>query len=106
MKMILLNTIKGTALNKGSARTWVESVKLARFGFHWHAPVTITFNDDNITITLDDAGSREVAGRSRNGKEIPILDICYPVAQRNAMFNGADKLAVNIDQGIIIITAA
>jgi hypothetical protein len=112
--MNLLNTIKGTALNKDKARVWVESSKLANYGFTRHAPITITLHTHNfsgigyrgITIKLDDAGSRKVAGRERNGKSIQILDICFPIAQREAMFNGAEKLNVHIDHGIIVITAA
>ena len=103
--MYQLNKIKGTALNKGRARVWVESSKLADYGFKRGEPITITHNSDNITITLDSNGKRKVAGRERDGKQIGILDICYPLATRDAQFGGAAKLSVNAFFGIIVITA-
>lgn len=99
-------TIKGTARNKDRARVWVESDKLAGFGFARHAPITIYMHSDRIVVELDPEGKRKVAGRERGNRRISILDICFPAAQRDEMFNHADKLAVQVEQGRIVIKAA
>ena len=103
--LVRLSTIKGTALNKGKARTWIETGKLAQYGFVRHAPIRVIFGDTSIGIILDDTGNREVAGRVRNGKEIQILDLCEPLADRNARFNGSEKLEVLVSFGLIVIRA-
>ena len=103
--MYPLNIIKGNALNKGRARVWVESSKLVDYGFKRGEPITITHNADDITIRLDSNGKRKVAGRERDGKQIGILDICYPLATRDAQFGGATKLLVEALFGVIRITA-
>ena len=98
---VLLMTIKGTALNKGRARVWVER-SLSEFGLSRHTPITIVFESDCIVVTADPAGKRKVAGRP--GKEI--LDICFPVEQRAAMFGGSDRLAVFASFGKLVIRRA
>ncbi len=103
--LVRLSAIKGTALNKGKARTWLETGKLAKYGFERHAPITVTFGTESITVRLDDNGKREVAGRVRNGKAIQILDLCEPLADRDARFNGAEKLEVLVSFGLIVIRA-
>ena len=98
---VLLMTIKGTALNKGRARVWIER-SLSEFGLSRHTPITISFESDCIVVTADPNGKRKVAGRP--GKEI--LDICFPVSERDAIFHGADRLAVFAQFGKLVIKGA
>lgn len=100
--------VKGTNLNKGRARTWLEKPQseLSRFGFLRGDPVSITFGESSITVEVDTQGKRKVAGRVKgDGKVICIFDICYPVEQREAMFKGADRLQVWISPCKIVIAA-
>ena len=99
--MNLLSIIKGTALNKGRARTWIENPGLADYGFTRGERVTITLDSASIAVRLDPNGKRVVCGKA----DKPLFDICYPAAQRTAMFQGAAKLQVHIDHGHIVITA-
>lgn len=101
----LLMTIKGTALNKGRARVWIESDKLAQYGFTRGARIDITLRADSIAVALNDSGARKVAGRERGGRTICILDICFYNAQRAAMFHGAAELEVYARYGVLIIRA-
>ena len=85
-------------MNKGRARVWVER-SLSAYGLSRGTPITISFESDCIVVTADPAGKRKVAGRP--DKEI--LDICFPVEQRDAMFGGADRLAVYASFGKLVI---
>jgi hypothetical protein len=103
--MNYINSIKATAMNKDRARIWVETPKLAQYGFSRHTPITITINkaERTITITADADGDRVVAGRVRNGKAIQILDICMPQVDREELRAGADKFNVYARAGQIVI---
>jgi hypothetical protein len=98
-----LMNIKGTALNKGLARTWIESDKLVQFGFVRGAAINVEYGTSAIVVTLDDNGKRKVAGRLRNGKAIQILDLCETVEARDKRFKGAEKLEVLACLGCIVI---
>ena len=104
--LMLFSTIKGTAMNKDRGRVWIESERLADFGFERGARIEVRIGAQCIRIETDANGSRKVAGRERGGRTICILDICMPAEQRAAMFNGASQLAVNIMHGCIFVTAA
>ena len=103
----ILTTVKGTACNKDRARVWVEvpEAKIAPYGFHRGDRVEIERYSDHITIRALPQGSRKVAGRQKKGATICIFDICFPMAEREAMFNGAERLVVLINNGEIRITA-
>jgi hypothetical protein len=97
--------IKGTAMNKGRARVWVER-DLSSFGLARHTPIRIELNSDHIAIVADTNGPRKMAGRTKpNGVELSIVDCCFPDAQRTAMFNGAERLTVTVTHGRIIVRA-
>jgi hypothetical protein len=100
-----LYSVKGTALNKGKARTWIERRDLSSYGFSRGTRVNIHFNGDGIVITATPEGSRKVAGRDTKTGEVQILDICYPAQQRLDMFSGAQRLCVHVGQGVITIQA-
>jgi hypothetical protein len=98
-----LMTIKGTALNKGQARTWIETDKLSQFGFVRGSAINVEYGNSAIIVTLDDNGRRKVAGRVRNGKAIQILDLCETTEARDNRFNGSEKLEVIACLGCIVI---
>jgi len=103
--MEYLTSIKSTAMNKARARVWLESNKLADYGFARHTPIKIELitSAGYIRVTADPNGDRKVAGRERNGKAIQILDICMPVETREQLREGADKFRVYIKYGEITI---
>jgi len=96
-----LKLIKASALNKGRARTWLEhpAADMAAYGFGDGMRVDIVFNDDAITVTANSEGKRKPTIRA--GKFI--LDMCEPVADRDARWGGALKLRVDIAYGVIVI---
>ena len=98
-----VSDIKGNALNKGRARTWIEKnlIDLAEFGFTADCRVDIEFRDHSIVVTANTDGKRKPT--VRKGKLI--LDICYPLEQRDSMFKGSPRLQVWITRGQIVITA-
>jgi hypothetical protein len=99
--------IKGTALNKGKARVWIERRDLALYGFSRGAAITVDMSwPGTIAIRLDAAGKRKVAGRDTAKGEVQILDICFAAADRDAMFNGAAQLSVTVSYGLITVVAA
>jgi hypothetical protein len=104
---VLLRTIKGTAMNKGRARVWLEvpQSEIAAYGFARGERIEIEFYENHITARALEQGRRKVAGRVKNGKTICILDICFDDAQRSAMFKGARELQVWISKGHIRFTA-
>ena len=99
-----LTDIKATAMNKERARVWLESDKLAAYGFTRGARITIQIIEgDRIAVDLDPEGARKVAGRDRKGRAIQILDICMAPVLRDSIRNGADKFKVWIAPGHIEI---
>ena len=99
-----LGDIKGTALNKGRARSWIEKNvgELASYGFTPNCRVDVVIGDHAIQITVNPEGKRKPT--VRKGKMI--FDICYPVEKRLAMFGDSPKLQVWIGRGVIGIAAA
>ena len=100
---VILNTIRGNALNKGRARVWIEVAesKLAGYGFKRGDRLNIEIMSDGILITAAANGARKMAGRERNGKTICILDICFDAAERDRIFQGSERLTVWIQPGVI-----
>ena len=100
--MELLTTVKGTALSKGKARTWLElpQSKLAGFGFARGNRIDVSFGSTGIDVTVNEKGARKVAGRVKpDGTVICILDLCCSLEQRAAMFNGSERVSVYVDNG-------
>jgi len=66
--------------NKGNARIWIEGKRLAEMGFKRGDKILVTTfpNIPRITIAIcdDHPEARKVSGRVRNGRELPIIDIC------------------------------
>lgn len=61
--------------NRQKPRLWIEGVKLGAAGFIPGARYDLVRDGDEIDLRLSETGKRKVSGKSRNGKEIPILDL-------------------------------
>jgi DNA (cytosine-5)-methyltransferase 1 len=61
--------------NKTRPRLWIEGVKLGAAGFTKGARYTLSFEDGTMILELDPDGSRKVSGKTRHGRDIPIMDI-------------------------------
>ena len=73
--MIKTTQVKAT---KRGIRIWQEGKALAEHGFHRGLPYTRSIDNGVITMALGRIGCGKtltVAGRSRNGKDLPIIDI-------------------------------
>lgn len=65
--------------NRGKPRIWIEGAKLSVAGFTRHASYSVCDHADGVLVLkLDDNGLRRVAGRTRNEKDIPIIDLTMP----------------------------
>ena len=64
--------------NKGNARIWIEGKRLAACGFKRGDRIQVVINQqtEGVTIVANPEGDRKVSGRTRNGNELPIIDIC------------------------------
>jgi len=60
--------------HRGSPRLWIEGKKLKAAGFSWGSKYRIEQISDGLVISLADDGPDTVAGRTRNGQELPIID--------------------------------
>jgi DNA (cytosine-5)-methyltransferase 1 len=61
--------------NRGNPRVWIEGNHLLRAGFTPQSKFRATFQPGSIVLELAEDGDRTVSGRSRDGKELPIIDI-------------------------------
>jgi len=61
--------------NKDRPRLWIEGVKLGAAGFTRGARYAIAFQNKRMVLSLCENGTRTVSGKSRNGRDIPIMDI-------------------------------
>ena len=91
-------SVKRTA--KGM-RIWLEGKRPALAGFNRYAGYNRTITDDSVILTLSNTGSHNVAGRTRNGKDLPIIDI---MQQQIGAFNADDKLKAVYSNGMITVT--
>lgn len=103
--METLKPIKATAVNRGKPRIWIER-DLSKFGFRRGTPITITVSPEFgcIIIEADPSGDRIMAGRTKNGKELHILDITCSHEAREAIRKNCAKFAVKAEVGKILIT--
>lgn len=62
-------------INRGRSRVWIEGARLTALGWLWHTSYSQLEQVDTILLTKDAAGSKKVAGRSKSGKDIPIIDL-------------------------------
>ena len=102
----MLMSVKATAMNKGRARVWLESAKLAQYGFVRGASISVRIDSDRIVVCLDEDGDRIVAGRERNGKAISILDLCMSQGLRESVRGDSAKFNVYASEGMLIVVGA
>jgi len=88
--------------NKDRPRLWIEGVKLGAAGFFRGARYTISFDAGRMVLRLDEAGIRAVSGKSRNGREIPILDIALKELENH--FGSGSRVRVVFTEGCIEVS--
>lgn len=88
--------------NKERPRLWIEGVKLGAAGFVRGARYTIAFDDGRMTLALDEEGTRAVSGKTRNGRDIPILDIA--LKELEAHFGPGSRVRVVFTDGRIDVS--
>ena len=104
MDPIATATLK-LSLNKGTARLWLEGAKLAAAGFNRYDSYAVVLETvdgiDTVNVFASATGTGKVAGRERNGKQLPI--IARHISQWTALV-GTHKLAVQYFPGMVVIT--
>jgi hypothetical protein len=91
--------------HRGSQRLWIEGAKLAAAGFKRGDRYDLDYTPPAlygpmILISAAESGRHHVAGRNRNGRDIPIID------RHNRDWHGFGE-RVNVDYyagGIVIVT--
>ncbi len=62
-------------INRDKPRLWIEGLKLTAAGFRRGDNYVVDISKRRLTIRKAAVGGRKVSGRSRNGVDIPIIDI-------------------------------
>ena len=65
-------------VNRDKPRLWIEGVKLDIAGFVPGARYDIRPEGAGFVLALDPEGARKVSRKTRNGREIPVLDLILP----------------------------
>jgi DNA (cytosine-5)-methyltransferase 1 len=85
-------------LNRGKPRLWLQAGYMVRYGFDRGASYTVTLAPGRVTLALDPAGKRKVAGKA--GK--PIIDVNTKALAK--AFEAGAKVTVLLTEGHIQIT--
>lgn len=88
--------------NKDRPRLWIEGVKLAAAGFTRGAAYSIAFEEGRMVLTLNENGERSVSGKTKNAREIPILDISLKALEDT--FGQDARVRVLFSQGRIEVS--
>ena len=99
---MMIKFISKVGANRGRSRIWLEGARLAKAGFNWNVQYSTHFDNLSIKLVIDAEGDRKVAGRMRNNKEIPILDLCSAGITKFA--KGYESVQVIVSNGVIVIT--
>lgn len=97
----VINTKLGE--NRGKARIWLEGGKLAREGYLPGGQYDLSVADGKILIKPNATGTYTVSRKSRNGKLLPVIDICRDDLAE--LFDGVEMLRVLVTKGKIVIEA-
>jgi DNA (cytosine-5)-methyltransferase 1 len=89
-------------VNRGNPRLWIEGVKLGAAGFARGARYSINFEDGAMELKLDPDGHRIVSGKTRHGRDIPILDITLKELEQH--FSPESRVRVVFTQGCIKVS--
>lgn len=87
--------------HRGGVRLWIEGSKLSTAGFKREARYNRVINGDEIHLTLATNGEFKVSGRSRNGVDIPIIDMSLG---RHKDFPEGTRIRAVFSQGNIHIS--
>lgn len=74
-----LSTIQTKLMDhRNTKRIWLEGKKIEQAGFLRGKRIRVCCDQSkaHVTILLDPSGGKIVSGRIRNGKTIPIIDLC------------------------------
>ena len=82
-------------------RVWLEGMRLNNAYFNRGDKYTRTVENGVITYKLDPEGTLTVSGRTRNGKELSIIDFS---ATKIEGFEAGDTLIATYKTGLITIT--
>jgi DNA (cytosine-5)-methyltransferase 1 len=88
--------------NRGKVRLWIEGAKLSVAGFVKGAHYTAEPTAAGFRLVLDADGDRKVSGRSRNGRNIPIIDITANWLEE--YFTKGERLRAVFSGGVIDIS--
>lgn len=88
--------------SKGTPRLWIEGVKLGAAGFTRGVRYAIAFADGKMVLSLDEAGSRAVSGKTRNERDLPILDIALKELEQH--FGPGSRVRVVFSLGRIEVS--
>jgi DNA (cytosine-5)-methyltransferase 1 len=91
------------AENKGKPRIWIEGAKLLKSGFVRGATYSVCdLANQVLVLQLDPNGIRTVSGRTRNEKDIPIIDLTMPWLAHK--YDKGSRLRIEFTENEITIT--
>lgn len=90
--------------HKGAKRLWLEGLYLGRCGFTRGARyrTVLDMEAGHFRIELHANGDRQVSGRLRNEREIPIIDLCS--ADIRSLTGDHDRVRVMVADGTIVVS--
>ncbi len=97
---VLINSAVGS--NKGKKRVWLEGAKLAHGGFSRGDSIKVERSGKTIVIKIDEYGGHTVSGRSRNGKDKPIIDLSSQEILKG--FTVGEPLRITAKKGYLVIS--
>lgn len=97
----MIKFISKVGTNRGKSRIWLEGARLTKAGFTWQTKYQLAIGKDSINLTLGLEDNRKVAGRMRNDKAIPIIDLCSN--EITGFCQGCEQVEVTVNNGHILI---
>ncbi|MGH0003592.1 DNA cytosine methyltransferase [Pseudovibrio ascidiaceicola] len=98
IKVLKLGTTK-----TGNRRFWAEGYYLCKEGFTPGMGYNVHVVDDQVQLKADTLGQYTVSKRGKEGRLKPIIDLTNNVLAE--LFEGVERLRVQISKGKIVITA-
>lgn len=101
--MPTIKALKLGTTTKGNRRLWVEGFYLSKEGFTPGTGYNLHVVDDQLQLQADPLGQYTVSKRTANGVLKPIIDLTNNVLAE--LFEGVERLRVQIAKGVIVVTA-
>ena len=95
-----MNKTLNVCRKNGKPRLWIEGSTLARAGWNRGDYYDLSVDGAIITLSKADQGRKKVSGRSRNGKECPIIDI---VGRDVIALDSFSKIEINFSESAISV---